>query len=144
MYYLIYVSYANGKPSDYDLKEIAQVSQRNNQRTGISGMLVYLGGKYLQILEGEKEAVLNLYKTIAGDPRHQRQRILIEGDINKRNFENWAMGFKMLNHQDFKDLSGLTDLDGFFQSKRVSDESHVTLIFLRLFYQKNNRDFSLR
>ncbi|MEM9391931.1 MAG: BLUF domain-containing protein [Bacteroidota bacterium] len=144
MYYLIYVSYATRKPSTDDLKEIAQVSQRNNQSTGITGMLVYLEGKYLQVLEGKKEAILSLYETIAGDERHRGQRILIEGDIDKRNFKNWAMGFKMLNHQDFKDLSGLTDLDDFFKNKSVSDESHVALIFLRLFYQKNNRGFSQR
>ncbi|MEM1409034.1 MAG: BLUF domain-containing protein, partial [Bacteroidota bacterium] len=78
MYYLIYVSYATRKPSTDDLKEIAQVSQRNNQSTGITGMLVYLEGKYLQVLEGKKEAILSLYETIAGDARHRGQRILIE------------------------------------------------------------------
>ena len=142
MYYLIYVSYATENPNVDELRILAQSSHVNNKKMGISGMLMYLDGKYLQVLEGEKNAVLNLYNKISKDPRHRQIRVLIEGEIHQRNFKNWAMGFKMLNHQDFKDLSGLTDLDDFFDHQVLADESHVALIFLRLFYQKNNRDFA--
>ncbi|MEM6525628.1 MAG: BLUF domain-containing protein [Bacteroidota bacterium] len=142
MYYLIYVSYANNTPSVEDLKLLAQSSQANNKKIEVSGMLIYLGGKYLQVLEGKKKDVLDLYDKISKDYRHRQVRLLIEGDVNKRNFEDWAMGFKMLSHQDFQDLSGLTDLDDFFNQQNFSEESHVALIFLRLFYQKNNRDFA--
>lgn len=142
MYYLIYVSYATSKPDSEVLKGIAEVSHLNNIKRDVSGMLIYLDGKFLQILEGEKDTVLTLYNKILRDPRHEKVRILIEGDLQKRNFKNWAMGFKMLNKHDFQSMSGLTDLDDFFKSKEVGEDSHVALIFLRLFYQKNNRDFA--
>ncbi|MEM9858657.1 MAG: BLUF domain-containing protein [Bacteroidota bacterium] len=142
MYYLIYVSQAAQTPNDEDIKELVKTSEANNSAVEISGMLIYLDGKYLQILEGAKRDVQNLYDKIAKDRRHKQVRVLIEGDIEKRNFENWTMGFKMLGRQNFKELSGFTDLDEFFNQKNFSEESHVALVFLRLFYQKNNRDFA--
>ena len=83
MYYLIYVSYATDTPNSEDLKQLAQISHVNNQKIDVSGMLIYLDGKYLQVLEGKKSAVLELFDKISKDPRHQQIRVLIEGDIEK-------------------------------------------------------------
>ena len=121
MYYLIYVSYATAKMDVNDLRDLAKKCHQNNIEKDITGMLVYLDGKFLQVLEGNKGDVEKLFAHISTDPRHEKVRILIEGDIEKRNFEGWSMGFKMLDKQVFKDMSGLTDLDDFFK-----ESSHGT------------------
>ncbi len=51
----------------------------------------------MQMLEGEKKAVLELYDTIEMDERHKNVITVITGDIKKRNFENWTMGFCNMN-----------------------------------------------
>jgi hypothetical protein len=37
-------------------------SRENNLRLDVTGMLLYKGGNFMQMLEGEKDAVLGLYE----------------------------------------------------------------------------------
>lgn len=52
----------------------------NNERAGITGMLLYKDGNFMQLLEGEKEAVLRLHKNIIVDPRHKGFLTLLQGE----------------------------------------------------------------
>lgn len=68
-------------------------SREKNLRLGITGMLLYKGGNFMQMLEGEKAVVLELYETIRKDDRHKMVITVMTGDIARRNFEDWSMGF---------------------------------------------------
>ncbi len=142
MYYLIYVSHATQTPDTEALKELASTCYHNNIKRDITGMLVYLEGKFLQVLEGPKEEVLSLFSTISQDPRHERVSVLIEGEISQRNFSKWSMGFKAVDRQLFHEMTGFENLEDFFAKSAVDNESHLSLIFLKLFYKKNYRDFA--
>ena len=142
MYYIIYVSQATHPFSTEELKELARLCYENNIKRDVTGMLVYLENKFLQVLEGPKKEILSLFSSISQDPRHKKVSVLIEGEINQRNFSNWSMGFKAVDKQLFQELTGFENLEDFFARSEVDNESHLSLIFLKLFYKKNYRDFA--
>ena len=60
-------------------------------------MLLYKDGNFMQVLEGDEEAVRGLYARIAADPRHGGEITLQEGFAEGRQFPDWSMGFRDLD-----------------------------------------------
>lgn len=88
-----------------DLVELLAKSRANNEAAGITGMLLYHEGSFLQVLEGPQEAVEELYGRICLDPRHTEAILLFRREHLGRQFDNWTMGF----HQVSKDPSQRPD-----------------------------------
>ena len=97
LYRLVYLSAATEEFAEEDLNEILRTSRRNNQRRGITGMLLYSDGGFIQALEGPRDEVLDLYETIKQDPRHGSTIKLIDGPTEERDFSEWEMGFKQVD-----------------------------------------------
>ena len=106
---LVYVSEGNTTFSKKDLRELLTKSRENNSKLKISGMLLYKGGNFLQVLEGEKEAVLALYDKISRDQRHARITTLFQGVSTQRDFPDWSMGFYDLNSPETRAIPGFSD-----------------------------------
>ncbi len=79
MMFLIYVSSEVAPFSAVELRDLLAKSRSKNAQLGITGMLLYRRGKFMQILEGEEDAVQTLYRKITHDPRHRRIVILFQG-----------------------------------------------------------------
>jgi len=141
MYHLIYTSYATQIFSEKELLELLKESRAANKKLDITGMLIYLHNKFIQVLEGEYEKVVALYDAITKDPRHKKVTLILEGNTKERIFKDWSMGFKKISHKEFKELSGFKDLDKFFKERPVTDESPAVMVFLQLFYKKNFIDY---
>lgn len=97
---LVYVSAATAPFSPAELDALLATSRRNNSRDGISGILIYRDGDFLQVLEGPEPAVRSAYARIARDPRHMRIMMLDESRIEARAFGEWSMGFRRLGAAD--------------------------------------------
>ena len=67
-------------------------SRAHNARLGITGILCYDRETFLQVLEGGRDEVCELYNTIVRDDRHSQVRILSFEEIAERRFGNWTMG----------------------------------------------------
>ena len=80
MFFLVYVSMAQEKMSKEDLLDILAQSREANAKAGITGMLLYKDGNFMQALEGEETAVRALYARICRDPRHRGILTLVEGE----------------------------------------------------------------
>lgn len=93
MLQIIYASAATRKISSEELRDILIKARANNEALGVSGMLVYDDGSFIQVLEGPSEAVSALVERIKGDPRHTQFRLLSRRDIEAREFGEWSMGF---------------------------------------------------
>ena len=104
--------------------------------------MLHIEGKFIQVLEGPKENVVALYDKISHDPRHKKVTVVLEGTTNERMFSDWRMALKVLDRDEFEKLSGYSDIQDFFTGDHIDNKSHPAKIFLRLFYQKNYRDFS--
>lgn len=93
MIQMIYASAATVDFSTEDLKKLLATARRNNESLGVSGMLVYHEGSFLQILEGEEASVMALYRIIEKDERHNDVKLLLRSEIDERSFGEWKMGF---------------------------------------------------
>lgn len=62
-----------------------------NQQHGITGILCYGNGRFLQCIEGEKAHVLALQRRICSDKRHKNVEVILLRAIDQRNFVDWNM-----------------------------------------------------
>ncbi|HEX3863720.1 MAG TPA: BLUF domain-containing protein [Stellaceae bacterium] len=90
---LVYVSSAREVFRPEDLAELLQHSRRNNARAGITGLLLYVGGNFMQALEGADDAVDELYDRISRDQRHTGVQLIVRLPIERRLYPDWAMAF---------------------------------------------------
>jgi hypothetical protein len=97
VYRLIYVSLETAPFTDEQLDELLRKSRRANLASGITGLLLYMDGHFMQILEGSKAAVLALIAKIKSDPRHRDLAVLMEGETPNREFKEWSMGLRKLD-----------------------------------------------
>jgi len=89
---IIYISKLTTPISCEDIESIGVVSNRNNSRINITGILVFFEKMFFQIIEGDDEKVDELYKKIGNDKRHHDiLRLKTEYDIKERLFPNWNM-----------------------------------------------------
>jgi hypothetical protein len=142
MYHLVYTSHARAPYTQEDLIDLLRQSRNYNVQHNITGMLLYLNGKFIQVLEGDKEEVVALYERICQNPRHLRVMKVMEGNSRARLFKDWSMGFKQLTDEDFKTITGYTDIDAFFSEDRVYSKGNLLMTFLTLFYKKNITDYA--
>ena len=98
LYNLCYVSSATKSLSDCDLEHLFRVNKRNNADLKISGILVYNNGNFLQILEGEKQQLENLFSKISQDHRHNNIIKLINTSIEERIFDDYEFGFVIVDN----------------------------------------------
>lgn len=126
LYELIYTSLAVREMANDDLNNILTVSRDKNKRLGITGILLYQNRTFIQLLEGEKEAVCELYKTIQKDDRHTRVATFWEAAIESRNFAQWSMAFTELSKlKDFDPEVVSNFLEKGFTNELLSNNPNV-------------------
>lgn len=108
MFSIIYVSSATRLWTQAELLDLLAWSREHNAALGVTGMLLYKGGNFLQILEGEEEPTRALYERIHRDPRHHGVIVLLQGLTRTRHFAGWAMGFG-----DLDDPAAVLDVPGY-------------------------------
>ena len=75
---LLYASNTNRDTPDSVLDDILAASRRNNAGAGVTGMLLYVEGGFMQVLEGDDEAVGAIYARICQDKRHWNTLVLLD------------------------------------------------------------------
>lgn len=95
---LVYCSAASAGMNYGGLVEIMDHAQSRNVQRGITGILCYGSGQFLQALEGERGAVNALYHQIAVDTRHLECQLIDVTEIEQRAFPEWTM--KVVNWED--------------------------------------------
>ncbi len=89
---LLYVSRSVNPESPEATESILESSRSHNLSHGITGVLCYGGGIYLQALEGGRKQVNDLYTLIVKDARHKDVVLLHYEEISERRFGGWTMG----------------------------------------------------
>jgi len=93
-YQLAYVSLSRSPLDQTTLSDILEVSERNNARDQITGVLMYHDQLFFQVLEGEQAAVEDCYnRRIYHDPRHFGLSISWSDSVETRTFSGWLMGY---------------------------------------------------
>jgi len=96
---IVYISTATKALSRDDLRDLLRGSHERNNRAGITGLLLYKDGQFMQALEGEESTVMALYSKINRDPRHHHVITLLHEQIQERQFPESLMAFRDLNYE---------------------------------------------
>lgn len=89
---LMYASRAADSVNQNELVAILKKSKVNNADIGVTGVLCFSAGIFLQVLEGGRSPVSALYNRIANDPRHHDVVLLSYEEVDERRFAGWSMG----------------------------------------------------
>jgi Sensors of blue-light using FAD len=89
---LLYASRASKPLAPDTIDAILTASRKNNLTLGVTGLLCHSGDIFMQLLEGGRDAVNQLYTKIANDPRHGNVILLDYEEIDERRFASWTMG----------------------------------------------------
>ena len=99
-----YVSTPTGQMLREDLLSILSTARRINQDQGVTGLLLFDGDSFLQVLEGDEDKVREIYGHIAKDTRHRDLDVLFEDHVAAPEFEQWSMGFQAIDGVDWMEF----------------------------------------
>ena len=119
LYRLVYMSSAADRFVSSGLDDILRRSRRNNGRDGVSGLLIYHDGNFLQILEGDEDRVLSCYRRIISDSRHTGCMLLKSEEVSERVFEGWNLACLPFAELASTCQSGFIDLQNLRHSKKM-------------------------
>jgi len=105
---LLYASNTSRDVSDAVLDDILLSSRKNNVKAGVTGLLLYIDGGFMQVLEGEAAAVTETFDRISRDRRHWNTTVLLDRDA-PRAFGEWSMGFTRLARETDPGAFALTE-----------------------------------
>lgn len=101
--HMLYVSRSRLDWTPEELDRLAEVSRRRNAPDGLTGLLLYGRGHFLQLLKGRRQPLVLTFDRIVHDARHTDIDLLLDGPIAQRLFDGWAMG--LLNVDQAGDLA---------------------------------------
>jgi hypothetical protein len=119
---LLYASRAVD-PAAVAIDEILAKSRQGNPSSGITGILCYGGGIFLQAIEGGRNAVSELYGHIQRDTRHKDVVLMHYEEISERRFSGWTMGqvnMSKINASILLKYAEKPELDPYSVSGKVS------------------------
>jgi len=102
MYQLNYHSISSPGLVLEDLDQILEEAMTENSLRNITGCLIYHNNRFVQILEGQKKDVLQVYRKIKGDHRHHSVTLLWKSHVESRYFDEWNMAFYRPNDEHVK------------------------------------------
>jgi hypothetical protein len=135
MFQLVYSSTATRPLSEEELQALLATARQKNDQAGLTGLLLYKDGSFIQCLEGDRSAVKSLMAKIAKDPRLKDVKIMVEGDANGRDFMDWSMGFKRVDGSHSAPFEEVFKTDGNGKNGTDGSAESVPKLLLRLYYR---------
>ena len=123
-FYLAYISTATRLFDQDQLEGLLAACRRNNAARDISGALIYAGGTFMQVIEGDEDEVRALYGRIRRDPRHHDLIKLDEGEEEDREFGDWSMAFRDFTGR-MDEVPGFVELVEYLPQLEAGDQSQL-------------------
>jgi len=98
-YTICYVSSEKDKDIT-NLTNLFSTTLANNNKKDITGILLYLEGTFLQVLEGNQEDLKTLFDKIKQDVRHKDIFVIINKGIDQRIFDQYKSGFDTIESKE--------------------------------------------
>ncbi len=130
IYQVLYRSWAAQPWSMAQLQELLGKSRDYNAEHGITGLLLYSDGCFVQVLEGPEDAVRALYAKIQQDPRHTQVLTVREGPGPHRYFADWSMDFGYVVKQEVEQVLDVLCAES--TQALISEDPHLSAV-LRAF-----------
>jgi hypothetical protein len=141
VFYLVFVSAATELCTDDELVSLLETCRANNIKRGITGLLLYYEGSFLEIIEGPQKTIEWLFnEKVSHDRRHHCVVKLLTGTEDHRSFPDWSMGFKRITKEIIQEQ--IPNFNSILEShsnpeKVFPDIYTPLLIFLRSFYRSS-------
>ena len=107
---LIYASRASEHFREHEIPDLLQAVRKANAKQEITGMLLYIGGSFLQVLEGQPDSVDAAFGRIVKDTRHTLSQLIARESVTERAFEGWTMMHATLDPAEAGELIGESGL----------------------------------
>jgi hypothetical protein len=130
---LFYVSSARNDLSYEDILHIVEKAREYNSAQEITGVLLYKGGIFLQLLEGEKSALRKVFEEkIKPDAKHSNIIEIFDLPAKERLFQDWSMGFCEMSEMDMKMINEILSWNKLISAAKEID-NHLILRMLERF-----------
>ncbi|ROS23323.1 FAD-dependent sensor of blue light [Rathayibacter sp. PhB127] len=103
---IVYASHTAAGLEEADLPALLEQCRANNERLGLTGILLFRDGRFLQLLEGPDATLRERMAIIADDPRHAGLRVLLEEAPAQRLFPSWTMAYEAITDSMTTELPG--------------------------------------
>lgn len=137
LFQLVYVSSALVPFSRSQLMALLEKSRAKNSTAGISGLLLYHDGNFMQLLEGDESVVRAAHARIVLDPRHTGCITLIQAPVTTRTFPEWSMGYRDLSSSEVLETEGYSQFLNAGQPRQpIPADPNRAITLLQLFRSK--------
>ncbi len=119
MHLIVYMSEYVGNTNSMfsDIGDIITTSKANNPKRGVTGILLYHQGKFVQVIEGEEKDLRSLMRIIEKDERHTNLEYLVDETINERGFDQWNMDFFNLSDKDSLNVEQMKEISRLYKKQ---------------------------
>jgi len=130
MHLITYISDYTGDAAtiDHELRNIVSIAKEENPKHGITGVLFYHKGNFVQVIEGEEEALRSLMVNLENDSRHKNIEYLMDEPITARDFSSWNMDYFNLSDQEQLNVEELRKIAEIY--KRNFNTRSERLVFI--------------
>nr|WP_321222386.1 BLUF domain-containing protein [uncultured Psychroserpens sp.] len=122
-YSIIYQSKAQDNLKITEIDNMLLKAKRFNKEHNITGCIVYHDDRFIQIIEGEKPEIINLYAKIKDDKRHFDVMTLSETATNQTLWDDWSMAFYKFTGDALRDQNNRMLLEVYFESANQQQQS---------------------
>jgi len=98
---LVYVSSAVKLLSSEEIEYLLTRARERNEEYGITGVLLYIGGNFMQYIEGPADNLEVIYKIIREDKQHTGIILVTRETIKEREFSDWSMAYHTRDVQGY-------------------------------------------
>lgn len=142
LYRLIYHSVESDTFEDGDIDKILKMAKKRNVANNITGLLLHIDHGFIQVLEGEEQAVLQLFNNIEKDSRNTNVIRMLEGNVNTRLFPDWNLGFRVADESDMEELKRINNNPNFNLLEILKTDNELTLELMKCFYEYGYMNYS--
>lgn len=120
---IIYVSKVRVPLDRHQLKLLSEEAANNNALHQITGMLVYNGEHFMQLIEGEKSVIEKLLEVIESDERHSDLVVIRRKEEQTRECPDWSMRYYTIP------IEGVGAANETFQSMPKDFQADTRIVF---------------
>jgi hypothetical protein len=106
-YQIMYSSQATAPMTSAELERILADARTGNEARDVTGVLIYVDGVFVQILEGDEDVVRNLVESIKADARHHAVKVFHVAEVDERAFQAWSMAYLSPSAEEMSAWAGL-------------------------------------
>ena len=135
---IVYVSSGIREYSIAELEKVAETGARNNGRNGVTGILLHYNGNFMQLLEGETDAVEETFERISADPRHTGILKLQDDQIDQRRFPDSRMALRSIAEGEMTNYPDLFEKGQVgWQVKTDAEIDRKLVVLFKTFFKIN-------